>query len=462
MADSLSPDPMDAVIAGTTPEQAASGSLHGTETIYDLRTVATLAHSFADCQPDAAFVDRLSARIRSRSQQKGTKTHPTRTISAVAATMLVFVGTYIGLGQARHAYAQGLLTKVSAMLQGDLSYQVTAVSTYASPGSPSWQWQAWYAGPGRWRVDQTGGQGLQGHPIERVSIDVGDRMTSYDSQTDTVSYNQTGTTLAYFLPLGPTANMFPKMAGCFSPHAGQGGRVDGRPAILVDSGPSHCPSIPEQIRVWVDAATNFPLKTETLSETGQLESTTTVNSIRYGASIPATVFQFQPPNGAVTYTTTGTTTVVKGPFPSAADTAGAMPGSGMITEGPFEFYATLYRDPNLRTSGTPAWLTTDVSGVGLRLLWVYEGPGQRVVWHDSWGPMDGMLDEGGNSVLQPGMRDGFDGGLLLPQNAHAGERVWNGLRISTPSGVYGVKLFYTLQKSGTGFEPVDVSVTPFA
>jgi hypothetical protein len=162
--------------------------------------------------------------------------------------------------------------------------------------------------------------------------------------------------------------------------------------------------------------------------------------------------------------TTGAISPIVQPFPTAADLADALPGGGTIHEGPFVFYAAFYHDAAMQSAATatsPA-VTSDIPGLGVRLVWQYGGLRMQGHIQEAWGPQGRVQDVVGYTALASGERGGRDaGGVLLPTNAYAGQRTWFGLLLTMPGQQYGVKIEYTLQANGGGLAPATIHVVPF-
>ena len=93
---------------------------------------------------------------------------------------------------------------------------------------------------------------------------------------------------------------------------------------------------------------------------------------------------------------------------------------------------------------------------------VYSGAVRHVTWNEAWGPEGEVQVVGGNSVLQPGVRGGRDGGgLLIPAGSKPGDRVWFGNRVVTSSATFRVKVEYTLRQGPHGLEVSDQTVVPW-
>lgn len=169
--------------------------------------------------------------------------------------------------------------------------------------------------------------------------------------------------------------------------------------------------------------------------------------------------------------TTGAPVVIEtpsreSPFPGPTALQGAFPNDRLIREGPFLFYATLYRDAAFKRRGAPAWLTTDVEGVGVRLMWQYDaasplaGPVQVL-----WGPEGSVLVEGRyDKGVQPGERGDGVGGLQLRHGPglNDGARTAYCLEIHTPSKQYGVRIDFTFHESEGNRSVTDMGVLPLA
>lgn len=158
----------------------------------------------------------------------------------------------------------------------------------------------------------------------------------------------------------------------------------------------------------------------------------------------------------------GTEPLASAPFPvNATAAAGAHPGGGTRVVGPFVFSATLYTDPDIHlpAKATAAWLTSDVEGVGVSIQWQYQGAGMAGPIRESSGPPDRIQAIGSIAALSPGQRGGHEGGgLLLPAGATVGSRTWYGLRLDTPTGVYGVKVVFTLDTGAEGLDVTNIAV----
>lgn len=162
--------------------------------------------------------------------------------------------------------------------------------------------------------------------------------------------------------------------------------------------------------------------------------------------------------------TTGTVASIVQPFPTGADLADTLPGAGTVHGGPFVFYAAFYHDvamPPPTTATAPA-VTSDIPGLGVRLVWEYDGPLMHGHIQEAWGPQGRVQDVVGYTALTPGERGGRNaGGVLLPTNAYAGQRTWFGLLLTMSGKQYGVKIEYTLRANGGWLTPTVIQVAPF-
>lgn len=150
------------------------------------------------------------------------------------------------------------------------------------------------------------------------------------------------------------------------------------------------------------------------------------------------------------------------PFPAPKDLVGAVPGGRAVPDGPFIFYATLYRDSRIQAiqTASAAWLASDVAGIGVRLVWQYQGPEPMGGIAESWGPEGGIKQRDGYDKIYPGHRGGREGGgLLLPPGIAPGRRTWYGLRLEKWGGRYGVKLEFTVGSDEHGLTVTDSTVS---
>jgi outer membrane lipoprotein-sorting protein len=172
--------------------------------------------------------------------------------------------------------------------------------------------QVWFREPDHWRNE------LRFTELPRQSPDSAPRVTVADGQT-IWSYDPRGNALQISLgQLGvQTAKgdyglygasnldaMVQRASECYQPRLEGQDSVAGRPAYVVNMGPSNCPSAAAAeangpLALWLDRETFFVLKAVLRDTTGtQVVQTRQVTSILYNRELPDALFAFATPSGA--------------------------------------------------------------------------------------------------------------------------------------------------------------------
>jgi len=113
-------------------------------------------------------------------------------------------------------------------------------------------------------------------------------------------------------------------------------------------------------------------------------------------------------------------------------------------------------------------LYSDMNGIGSFMYWCYQGSEPIGPIETYWGTLpqlNQLLQETYESI-QPGSCGGRTGGILLPGGffmsgeSKAGDRVQVALKVRTGDKEFGAVISFTLIQGPSGFEPINISVTP--
>ncbi|MGE5676206.1 MAG: hypothetical protein ACM3XM_20385, partial [Mycobacterium leprae] len=174
------------------------------------------------------------------------------------------------------------------------TYTLTQVTTWRTDlGESRMETQWWYQAPDRVRIEATKtGPGLTGE-VHRVTVSDGVNTWEYDSGLELLQSHRSepGLTIAPVvaekgrkLESATLDGLLRLESACYSPSLKGTESVAGRPAYVLDLGPTRCPSnaAPEmngRLVMWVDKESFFLLKWESYSPTddnqvvGSLETT---------------------------------------------------------------------------------------------------------------------------------------------------------------------------------------------
>jgi len=131
-----------------------------------------------------------------------------------------------------------------------------------------------------------------------------------------------------------------------------------------------------------------------------------------------------------------------------------------VQDGPFTFDLRLYRKPEFGRNPPAPWMYSDLAGIGSHMMWAYHGAGMEGPVKEYWGIQPNLTFLSAYSSLKDGDNSGRQGGVLLPDQSQANDRVQLVLKLETPQGTYGGSISFTLQQGRDGFEPVEVTIAP--
>jgi hypothetical protein len=131
-----------------------------------------------------------------------------------------------------------------------------------------------------------------------------------------------------------------------------------------------------------------------------------------------------------------------------------------VQDGPFTFDLRLYRKPEFGRNPPAPWMYSDLVGIGSHMMWVYHGTGMQGPVKVYWGCLPNLTFLSAYPSLKDGDNSGRQGGILLPEQSQANDRVQLVLKLETPQGTYGGSISFTLQQGRDGFEPVKVTIAP--
>ncbi|MGI8687691.1 MAG: sigma factor [Thermomicrobiales bacterium] len=272
-------------------------------------------------------------RYSTRRWQRGAST-------AVGAVLIlsIAVGAFQWTSRPQPANAADIMRKAAATANdpaaaGIRSFHYVLGSGAAAPSGTTQRYAAtderWGALPNRWRIEHRSNLPLSSHGLSGDGGSTSDGTTewSYDY------YNRRLDVRIGALPVGsktPLPIVFALTDGavqpgmmpsyipdCFHPKLVGEATVAGRPAYMLDLGPSFCPAgytayadgtvvtnpvlPPDQqgkSMMWIDTQTYFLLKQEFYKPDGTLQSSAEVTRIEYNIAIPDSVFTYAPPTDA--------------------------------------------------------------------------------------------------------------------------------------------------------------------
>ncbi len=131
-----------------------------------------------------------------------------------------------------------------------------------------------------------------------------------------------------------------------------------------------------------------------------------------------------------------------------------------VQDGPFTFDLRLYRKPEFGRNPPAPWMYSDLAGIGSHMMWVYHSAGMEGPVKEYWGIQLNLTFLSAYPSLREGDNGGREGGILLPEQSQADDRVQLVLKLETPQGTYGGSISFTLQQGRDGFEPVEVTIAP--
>lgn len=129
-----------------------------------------------------------------------------------------------------------------------------------------------------------------------------------------------------------------------------------------------------------------------------------------------------------------------------------------VDSGPFTFYLFLYKDEALGKNPVAPSLYSDMNGIGAYMFWKYNGADSLKSVEEYWGaqPKFNLLNTYPEIIA--GQTGGRDGGIILPVESKAGDKVDVVIKLKITTGEYGAFVSFTLQNGANGFEPSNISI----
>lgn len=149
---------------------------------------------------------------------------------------------------------------------------------------------------------------------------------------------------------------------------------------------------------------------------------------------------------------------------SPQPTPEAIINGGVVQDGPFTFFVWLFQDPSFNPEPATTSLYSDLSGYGVYLFWVYQGPGLPGPVTEWVGVEPNLQELNTYANLKANDQGGRSGGVLLPGGFYIpgqsspGDRLRLVIELVTGEGTYGAALPFTLQQAPQGWQPGEVGV----
>lgn len=286
----------------------------------------------------------IEAKGRGMKGDSVRSTTPTRAVPtlalAVLATAAVLIAIFLAAGYfggaPRAVQALDILDKAARVASDPGTLGVQSVEMTRSfwakridprlgpAGEVRSELHLWWQAPNRWRMEFRQTEPASA-AMSEPNVNVSDGQTVWESyggqKMVTINNWEPGMDIIRgFLAVGTVkmlsgaesadqldlASLLKDARQCYDPKLLGEDTVAGRPAYVIDLGPSRCPSASavgmngRQV-IWVDKETFFGLKSEQYSQKPEegLIAAQEVTSVRYNSQIDASLFTFVPPAGAI-------------------------------------------------------------------------------------------------------------------------------------------------------------------
>jgi len=137
--------------------------------------------------------------------------------------------------------------------------------------------------------------------------------------------------------------------------------------------------------------------------------------------------------------------------------------SHIVQDGPFTFDFRFFRDVVFGKNPVASSLYSDLEGIGVYFVWEYHGPALPPPATVYWGIDPNIVEllqqyQYKENGIKDGDKNGWTGGLILPEGSKVGDRIRAVVKIETKEKIYGAELWFTLQRGSRGLEPTEISV----